>query len=207
MLNDEDNDRQYEIALTQQKPLPLSSIALAELLKPGAKFSRMRRCRTALTLASSHLQLHSTSWLKEPWDSADVYFPMENNVVSYDHPFLPKVIFQQSSANPPKKRDRSFTTLGIVLLELCFGTLLDAHPLWHDSSFPRNPSDPVQQQAVAYEWAEDVEEQEGVDYATAVKWCLRESPTSIADDKWREDFAQNVVQPLQRCYDFMVGKH
>ena len=131
---------------------------------------------------------------------------MVNNTVSYDDPFLPKVMLSQATASSPRQRDRSFVTLGIILLELCFGISLDAHPLWNDQSFPRNPLDPMQQQAVAYEWAEDIDNEEGLEYAAAVKWCLKESPTTLGDNKWREDFARNVVQPLRKNYDFIIGK-
>lgn len=46
-------------------------------------------------------------------------------------------------------------------------------------------------------------EEAGEDYALAVKWALKEAPAVTHTDSWRADFAQNVVQPLQRCSEFL----
>ena len=43
----------------------------------------------------------------------------------------------------------------------------------------------------------------GEDNATAVNWTLRQAPSVIKDDSQRLDFAENGVQPLQRCYESM----
>ncbi|GAB7360745.1 hypothetical protein MBLNU230_g0619t1 [Neophaeotheca triangularis] len=59
---------------------------------------------------------------------------------------------------------------------------------------------------VAQEWAQDVELEAGEDYATAVEWCLQRSPNFVRNEKWREEFVRNVVQPLQRCYECMAPR-
>lgn len=75
--------------------------------------------------------------------------------------------------------------------------------------------------AVAEAWLLDVREESGPDYEMAVRWTLKEAPhpsmmttttknmmmirqdddNNDNDDGWRDGFAQNVAQPLKRCYD------
>ncbi|KAK3047848.1 hypothetical protein LTR09_010823 [Extremus antarcticus] len=74
----------------------------------------------------------------------------------------------------------------------------------------RNPAyaalkaDPIIRQTVACEWVDDVQGEAADDYANAVAWTLKQSPAVLKDDKWREDFFQNVVQPLQRIADDLM---
>lgn len=62
-------------------------------------------------------------------------------------------------------------------------------------------------QAVACEWMDDVQGEAGEEYATAVTWTLRQAPAIVKDGSWRADFAQNVVQPLQRYYEYLNPKN
>jgi hypothetical protein len=103
--------------------------------------------------------------------------------------------------------DRSFSTLAIVLLELCFGIRIEDHPtLWSNTHYASGKSDPGIRQAVAHEWRHEVQGEAGEQYAAAVTWMLLQSPATAKDDSWRADFAQNVVQPLQRHYEFLDPK-
>ena len=102
------------------------------------------------------------------------------------------------------KSDRSFACLGVMLVELAFGTSLDDHELW--SSFGDKKSNRLFRQMVARQWADSVEGEAGPDYSGAVMWCLNESPTTLEGEQWREDLANKVVLPLQNCCDWMQRK-
>ena len=175
------------------------------------KIGRVQRYGIALTLASSHLQLYKSAWLSQTWTCEDILFPITSDlagrVVLHGPPYiLTGFTNPSSSSNSQPQKDRVFSTLGIVLLELCFGVRLEAHRLWQNSIYTIDRVDPMLRQAVACEWLEEVEYEAGVDYATAVKRALKRAPALIKDDTWRADFAKNVVQPLQRCFESMKPK-
>lgn len=165
---------------------------------------RAQRLRLALRIASSHLQLPSTSWARRHLQSQHVklaqYGPtatkMNHASVSADfEPELP------SSQRVPKATDRSFASLGIILLELLFGAQLEEHKLWQHFGM-KSVNDPILWLMVAIQWAKDVEEEAGPDFASALEWCLNKSPTTLGRNRWRGDLARNVVVPLQRSSDW-----
>jgi len=169
------------------------------------RLGRVQRYAIALTLASSHLQLHRSAWLGQTWTAENVHFPVDSNNKSTLHgkPYVLANLAASGNSNAAAK-DRSFSTLGIVLLELCFGIRLEEHRLWQNPIYVAGRADPMIRQAIACEWADEVSEEAGGDYALAVNWTLKQAPAVLKDDKWRIDFAQNVVQPLQRCYESML---
>ena len=181
---------------------------LPTFLHPDATFklTRVQRYGIALTLASSHLQLHSTPWLKEHWTSDDVLFPTtssNNTATIHGEPYILATILPANSVSATPVKDHSFSTLGIVLLELCFGSRLEDHNMWQNPAYAPLKADPNFRQTVARVWLDDVQGEAGEDYAMATQWTLTQSPAVTKDDKWREEFAQNVVQPLQRYYEYL----
>ncbi|KAF2163556.1 hypothetical protein M409DRAFT_26168 [Zasmidium cellare ATCC 36951] len=205
-----EGDHDYAIFPAVEPVTMADSATLAEMLQPqfAGKLTRVQRYGIALTLASSHLQLYSTPWLKEYWTAEDVCFPTYagNAKALHGEPYI-LTYFDSCPANGNVvKKDRSFSTLGIVLLELCFGSRLEEHHLWSNPAFAAGKNDPMIRQAVACEWLEDVQGEAGEDYATAVNWTLRQAPIVVKDDRWRADFANSVVQPLQRYYEYLNPK-
>ncbi|WPH03870.1 Hypothetical protein R9X50_00675300 [Acrodontium crateriforme] len=206
-LIDDDNDANYTVLLTTTLPDASTSITLADALTSRPPMSRAQRYAIALTLASSHLQLHSTPWLSQEWRIQDVHLPVSlspTRKVLYNEPYLQTVFESQPSLT--KQKDMSFATLGICLLELCFGMLLEEHHLWEQPCFAQGKNNPIIRQAVASEWLEEVAGEAGPEYAAALEWTLRSAPAVAgcgSSGKWRADFASMVIQPLQRCYEFM----
>ena len=205
----EEGKSEYAVYPATETVSTAQGTSLADILQLGSpvKLSRVQRYGTALTLASSHLQLHSTPWLKEYWTSEDVLFPMtqsNNAAILHGEPYI-LAGFEASNASPSAtQKDGSFSTLGIVLLELCFGYLLEDHKMWKQNPiYASLKTDPNMRQTVACEWLGDVEGEAGEDYANAVNLTLRQAPAVLQDDKWRVDFAQSVVQPLQRYYEYL----
>lgn len=54
---------------------------------------------------------------------------------------------------------------------------------------------------IAGQWADEVADQEWCEMASAVRWCLAESPRALRGEQWRRDLANRVIQPVQDCYD------
>ncbi|TKA63099.1 hypothetical protein B0A55_09554 [Friedmanniomyces simplex] len=208
-LVDVDLNRYYAVyPAAEKRPSTIGASAgasagatLADALKPDfrPRLTRVQRYGIALTLASSHLQLHSTPWLQEQWTAEDVHFPLTDNngaMTLHGEPYV-LTRFDNNSEAPVSQSDQSFSTLGIVLLELCFGARFEDHPLWQHPAYASLKTDPNMRQVIACQWLRDVEGEAGDDYASAVNWTLRQAPLVGQTNRWREDFAQNVVQPLQ----------
>ncbi|KAG7284250.1 hypothetical protein NEMBOFW57_010614 [Staphylotrichum longicolle] len=98
---------------------------------------------------------------------------------------------------------QSLNQLGIVLLELCFGRPLAEQPCrraWRagDTEAERRGFDLL----AAKRWQYEVYEEAGADYSDAVEWCLGAQHRA---GRWRHEMLRRVVQPLQRCQDYLTG--
>ena len=190
-----DDENEYAVYPSPEAIFAPEAQTLADLLRPDARFklSRVRRYGVALTVALSHLRLHSTPWLKEQWTCDDVRFTAATDDVStspHEKAYICTSFVNTTSATRTvrPKKDRSFSTLGIVLLELCFWKRLEEHPLWLNPVFAAGKADPMIRQTVACEWLADVQGEAGKDYATAVRWTLKQAPSMLKDDgqqSWR----------------------
>jgi len=85
-----------------------------------------------------------------------------------------------------------------MLLELLFGAQLEEHDLWQQFG-AMSTDNPVLRLMVAKKWSDDVKDEAGPEFSSAVKWCLDESPATLHSDQWRKDLASEVVLPLQNC--------
>lgn len=205
LLVDSNQGDQYQVSSQPEQKVVAGEITLGEILHRNHKprVSRAQRFQIALKVASSHLQLHSTSWARRQWGSGDVRFPQTGNNagdILLDRPFVSANFELElpSTSRVPKVADRSFACLGIMLLELLFGAQLEEHDLWQQ--FGAMASDnPVLRSMVAKKWSDDVKDEAGPEFASAVKWCLDESPATLHGDQWRKDLASEVVLPLQNC--------
>ena len=205
LLTDATRGDQYQVSSQPEQKVAAGEITLREILhrdhKP--KVSRAHRFQIALKVASSHLQLHSTSWARRHWESGDVRFPQIGKTagdILLDRPFVSANFEPElpSTLRVPRATDRSFACLGIMMLELLFGAQLEEHDLWQQ--FGAISSDnPVLRLMVAKKWSDDVKDEAGTEFSSAVKWCLDESPATLHGDQWRKDLASEVVLPLQTC--------
>lgn len=198
------SDRYYTVSALENPSNATSTITLAEIIDgtTSITLTRIQRYSIAATLASSLLQLESTSWSKG-WTANDVHFAHDINAaqstpLEYDKPFF---LTPFAPTNPTL--DDRFESIGTLLLELCFGKPLDQHALWQQAGFSAAKTNPMMRHFVACEWSKDVEGEAGEQYANAVRFCLHQGPTVLQDDKWRMEFAQAVVWPLQQCYESM----
>ncbi|KAH6719115.1 hypothetical protein BKA61DRAFT_474089 [Leptodontidium sp. MPI-SDFR-AT-0119] len=217
--------RQYIVRpLCKANDQPQKCVTLESLLSKSSpiSLSRRQRLQIALILASSHVQLHHTPWLKSKWSKKDILFlydVQDPSKIYTDQPYisrsLSKAIQQghenanSTSTNNSYTFQDSIRNLGIMLLELCFGAAIEDHKMRRDMP----PVDERWLQVINYDtatkWARDVVEEAGPEFYDAVTWCLHHTPESVGadglEDEWREDMFVKVVEPLKSCHDQLMA--
>lgn len=166
--------------------------------------SRRQRYDIALLLASSVAQLQFTPWLSTDLAKADVlFFPCVKDTwnVSFHEPFIRQGFAPQSCAIADEQgKECNFASLGILLLELCFGRRLEDHPLRKKHPLGDGEAKRAFDLMAAITWSHHVSDEGGEDYASAVKWCLITSARK-ANDSWRSEIVKNVIRPLEKCQE------
>ncbi|KAF2808967.1 uncharacterized protein BDZ99DRAFT_389975 [Mytilinidion resinicola] len=169
----------------------------------GAYLSRRQRYSIALLLASSVAQLHSIAWLGNGLKKEDVFFfPCDDDdcSVPYHEPFIRQGFSPHHlTTSKIEANDCNFNSLGILLLELCFGRRLEDHPLRKRHPTETGETKQAFDLMAALKWSQSVGDEGGDDYASAVGWCFTgaNSPTQ----SWRGDIIKNVVRPLEMCQE------
>lgn len=192
--------------------MTLENILRREVSPPP---SRAQRYALSLTLASSFLQLLESPWLPRTLEKSDVLFlGDESNTKVYflDRPqvvknFAPKPDEVLLSLDSDSGRSRTYADalkqLGIILLELCFGDTLEQQP--YRKKWPTGETETEKAGydfLAASEWLDHVNGEAGLDYSDAVSWCLL-GRSSSTPDTWRHDMLRKVIQPLQRCRNYL----
>ncbi|KAF2013042.1 hypothetical protein BU24DRAFT_425606 [Aaosphaeria arxii CBS 175.79] len=183
-------------------PLTLDQILSFDYEK---KLTRRQRYAIALLLASSVAQLQSTPWLRNGLKKEDVqFFPCEHDDydddVLFHEPFISQGFLDPpNDASMSSSNEHNFQSLGILLLELCFGRRLEDHP--YRRKLPEETGDAKQafDLVAALRWSNEVGDEGGEDYASAVKWCFMSG--NIADKSWRSEIIKNVIRPLESCQE------
>ncbi|KAI1204104.1 uncharacterized protein F4807DRAFT_448951 [Annulohypoxylon truncatum] len=217
-LTEEDN-RYYVCRISRQETEKFDSVTIDHILRGEVLPSRRQRYALSLTLASSFLQLLDTPWLPASWRKSDIVFINDEKSPSMfllDQPYLKRefTISSRSKSSQQQqplmigdipingdniRRYESFELIGIVLLELCFGQLLEEHPVrkqWPagDNELEKYKFDVV----AARQWANEVNEEAGTDFDEAIRWCF-EGCRNIPPENWRQEMFQHVVHPLDNC--------
>lgn len=212
----ENAEKRRHVFCPLQKDVIEDPLSLLAALKPDATsgtmkpMSRQDRFTIAVTLASSLLQLHSTPWLTEQWSKSDIVLP--TNIPQQR--VLPKPLLQAkfhssaasnssqggSTANARFNAKKALSSLGIMLLELCFGKTIEDHPLRPQFFGPNNTPNAFTNISTAKQWHEDVLGELGDDMSDAIRRCLDCSfaPKPNLDDKeFQEAVLDGVIMPLQ----------
>lgn len=169
--------------------------SLAEILEHRCPFDMGFRPRLTLAYEVVYwfLKLFATPWLNGAAISTSIRLPVSSNGqrLLYDQAFF-LATFQITPVTT-QPTNETFVSLGVLLLELCFNKTIEQHPRWptNTGSVPLS----LLRKAIALEWAQNVEEQWPQEGCDAINWCLQYVPPQ--DDKWREDFASNVVEPIK----------
>lgn len=96
--------------------------------------------------------------------------------------------------------------LGIVLLELCFWSLLQSQKV--RKSFPQGGTERVRRSydlLAAKIWKAEVLCDSGLDYQQAVDWCFHGNHSNTSSPQWRREMFRKVIQPLENCHRYLGG--
>ncbi|KAM0716495.1 hypothetical protein Q7P37_007940 [Cladosporium fusiforme] len=209
-LADQRSNEQYSVSVKRKTTghnIASDFVSLKSLLSDNTakKPDRKQRFRVALTLVASYLQLYRSTWLEHGWNNESILFEKLDDGVQLEQPYLRRTFMPASHANLPVAFDIPFATLGIVLLELCFGMTLDQSPFRDQHLSPGGGRDIVQDREAAWAWADLVVGETGQEYADAVNYCFDRWRVRCKDEssdrRWREQYHQNVVEVLQKVYD------
>ena len=210
VLEDDQSDDHY--LLRSQKILserPQDSVTLKMLLKGtgGMRLERRQRYKIAYTLVSSHLELYLSPWLSSHWSKNDVVFVSDPDRpgLKLDQPYIVHDVEQTNAhqGTAYATSDRLLQTLGILLIELCFGTALEDHEMrkQYSANNEGRATNPdlvaALDLAVALEWSRSVGGEAGDLYSNAVQWCLR--------GKWLEPGTTNGEKSCSRMSSFLYN--
>ena len=98
------------------------------------------------------------------------------------------------SGNASNEPVDALASLGIWLLELCFGAFLESTPFRRQLPPGDAISAPVLDYAAAIRWIKRVGEEARPEFAEAIDRFLRTK--ELSDGSWRKDLLQHVVQFL-----------
>lgn len=219
LLTDQRLGQSYQVMSQPRQKIVASEITLWDVLQPQyrPRIPRSTRFHLALKISSSHLKLQSTPWARRQWEARDVQFPKLGSgrgQVLFEDPYI-SIDFkedvsrtQEDAETDSRAMPRSFTALGIMLLELLFGEPLEEHEFWEH--LPDKAKDHQLRHAVAAIWAGAIKQElpgePGRLFFDAIDWCLNESPLTLEGDEWRKDLADRVVLPLEKCCEWMQVK-
>ncbi|KAJ4219275.1 hypothetical protein NW760_012614 [Fusarium oxysporum] len=176
--------------------------------------TRSQRYTIALVIASSFLQLLESQWLPATLKKTEIFFrsdPSNSTRFRLDQPYIRRQFNNSNEKTVPyldpgaTELADSLDQLGIILLELCFGKVLEQQPCrkkWPDGRDAREVAG--FNLLAARDWQCQVPEEAGPDYAEAVGWCL-DKGKSRPPERWRKDMLQSVIHPLQRCREYLAG--
>lgn len=193
----------------------MPSVTLDQILRGEIHplFTRLQRYTLSLIIASTYLQLLESPWLAPSPKRADFLFPRSNSdatLVKIDQPHMSqnfRLINKQDTLSASENCFHfveALDHLGILLLELCFGKILEDQP-WRKrlSSEEKNIEKAGCDLLAAREWLCQVNQEAGADYAEAVSWCLGGNRT-VAPEKWRQEMLRRVIRPLERSRDYLI---
>ncbi|KAF3077054.1 hypothetical protein CFAM422_000398 [Trichoderma lentiforme] len=209
------NCRYFVYNIHQHSANVMPSVTLDQILQGEIHplFTRSQRYTLSLVIASTYLQLLESPWLPPTPKRADFLFPQGDSdatVVEIDQPYISqnfKLVDKQDKLSAPKNSfyfAEALDHLGILLLELCFGQILEDQ-LWRKRlpAGNNNIEKAGYDVLAAREWQCHVNQEAGGDYADAISWCLGGN-RSVAPEKWRQEMLHRVIRPLERSRDYLI---
>lgn len=196
-LADDTTDSSYNLFRADSKNDNDEAHSLADILSRQHTFEllHMHRLMLAYNITHTFLRFGATPWIDDTAMSKALRLPVapDGQTLLHKQAFVLSHFHHTPTSQP---NDHTFPQIGILLLELCFNRTLEQHPQWQTwQQLPNSIADPVLRLAVATMWAKKVEDVWSIDGAQAINWCLHSARPQ--NDKWREEFASNVVEPLR----------
>ena len=218
-LSDDDHVH-YEIWSLRDNSVPTENselISLERLLsnKNRSKLSRKQRFRLAQILASSMLQLQTTPWINDPLDKEHIFFYRKGSEILADQPYTrhsfppDRDTFKGTPDEKPETRfaarsstRRSLVHLGILLLELCFGQVIEDQTEIRSQYLLDGKAHNDTDYLTARDWIYEVGEEAGEEFENAVKSCVLcnfDAKLSWSDTNFTQSVYAGVVQPLEKA--------
>lgn len=218
--------RLYELMCLEEEQIAYHEsplVSLDDLLREqeNIRLSRRQRYKIACILASSVLQLQSTPWLAERIDKRDIMFYKKGLDIDIDHPYIRHTfnstkrthtaLSTASAPSTPASRfaaRNSLSSLGIVLLELCYGQVIETQSfrkayLGADGK-PHVSTDYM----TARDWAEMVCEEDPAleDIIRCCVSCIFQEKADWQSKKFTHEVYCSVVEPLEKINSRWVAK-
>jgi hypothetical protein len=213
----EDQDWQhhvFSVAGPASKAQISEAASLENIIRSGGRISPRQKCTLALTLASSVLQLHDTSWLPRAWETSHIFFLKDRGGTVIPSQFYVSRTFTSASQSAPAATRRRLVknemvfALGVALLELAHGVSISSFEIPEDLD-DNGRADSMTEVSIATRLARDLNNCESENYARAVLRCITFTFDTFAFDfdnrEFREAFYQSVVVPLQEDYNYVTG--
>lgn len=208
----------YDLMCFEEERIALherSLISLDAMLREqeNIKLSRRQRYKIACILASSVLQLQSTPWLTEKMDKKNVFFYKKGLDVDIDHPYIRHTFTSTTRAytalntasapSPSASRfaaRNSLSSLGIVLLELCYGQVIEAQSLRKAYLGADGKPHASTDYMTARDWAEMVCEEDPAleDIIRCCVGCIFQEKADWRSKKFTQAVYFSVVEPLEK---------
>ncbi|PCG89169.1 Hypothetical protein PENO1_106200 [Penicillium occitanis (nom. inval.)] len=176
-------------------------VPLKKILANQSLTTRQRRT-LAFTLASGVLQLYDTPWLRDNWTLDDIYMDSKEGV---DYLYVLRLFDEYGSESGDYTdtldcvRNRTLFALGVALLELTYGAPLSAQQTAADLNDALTPH------RIVGRLLKKIEYDELPQFARAVFKCINPDAEgfefSLANQRFRRRFFQEVVLPLKKDYD------
>ncbi|KAF7538247.1 hypothetical protein G7054_g3085 [Neopestalotiopsis clavispora] len=185
--------------------LQLSQSSLEDMLRgTGNKFDRRQRYAISHILASSFIQLQNTSWVVSSWQKSSIIFPEkieDTDRTDHQKPFMTHHFPARCTNHNAGMPAQDLASLGVTLLELCFGHVIEDHPERVKLSVEGETAKlkALIDSAAASEWLKEVEGEAGTDFTNAIEWCLFKHKTFHDKANWRREMFRQVVRPLSRA--------
>lgn len=199
------DDETYHLhPLTKRKqPDKSNSITLDLILSKDfeSPLTRRQRYNIALLLASSVAQLQFTPWLNTGLKKEDIFFFLcedDDCSIRYREPFIRQGFLPSASPITDTEASKTnFYSLGILLLELCFGRRLEDYPFRQKLPAEVGEAKNGLNLMAALTWLRSVADEGGDEYDSAVKWCF--TGANKGRSLWQGEIIKNVVRPLECC--------
>jgi len=187
-----------------------SYISLETLLSAQyrPRLSRQQRYRLASIFASSLLQLQTTPWLADMLEKKNIFFYQNGTAVLLDQPYIQQTFPTSQNESMPRSpatsqpstyaARNSLTSLGILLLELCFGQPIENQDFRKSHLGADGKSHSGTNFLTAIDWAETVGDEEPAlePIIRCCIFCMFEEKADWENKKFTQAVYTGVVEPL-----------
>lgn len=173
--------------------------------------SRHERYKIASVLASSLLQLQTTPWLAHKLEKKNIFFFVQGSKVLVEQPYIRHSFSSTKTSRPPSESPtptpanrfavrNSLNTLGILLLELCFGQSIEDQEIRKCYLGPDGKPHAGTDYMTARDWAEMVCEEEPA-LESIIKccvFCAFEEKADWDNKRFTQAVYASVADPLEK---------